>query len=193
MRLAARWIGEFHAANERRAVKASMRFLTAYDSAYYRGWPRRSRLLARRHSLTHSWLEPLCRRMEDEIVALADMRPTIIHGEFYPHNVMFQRGIVRPVDWETAAVAPGEIDLATLTEGWSRSECCEIEAEYKLGRWSGDAPASFLRNLDLARAYMQLRWLGDNDGREAGNMTRWRRLLEIGRRLELASGKADAT
>ena len=46
----------------------------------------------------------------------------MIHGEYYPHNILFQSGVVRPVDWETAALAPGEIDLATLCEGWPPEE-----------------------------------------------------------------------
>ena len=106
MKLAARWIGEFHAANEARAAEASRSFLTAYDAAYYRGWPRRAFRLARRLDLPLPWLRTLCKRIEEEIVALAQLPQTVIHGEYYPHNIMFQAGVIRPVDWETAAIAP---------------------------------------------------------------------------------------
>ena len=185
MKLAARWIGEFHAANEPLAAEASRSFLTAYDAAYYQGWPRRAFRLARRLDLPLPWLRTLCRRIEEEIVALAMLPQTVIHGEYYPHNIMFQAGVIRPVDWETAAIAPGEIDLATLTEEWDRDSSNQFELEYQRTRWPGGPPADFQRNLDLARAYMQLRWLGDDDPKWTRNMTRWKRLHAASKRLKL--------
>jgi hypothetical protein len=184
MKLAARWIGEFHTANEGRAAGA--RFLTAYDASYYKGWPRRSSSLARRLGLQLPWLVKLSKRLETEIAGLADLPRTVIHGEYYPHNILFQSGVVRPVDWETAAHAPGEIDLATLCEGWPPEVSRLLETEYQRGRWpDGRVPPEFQRNLELAGIYMQLRWLGDNDPKWTGNMTRWRRLYAASKRLRL--------
>ena len=182
---AARWIGEFHAANEARAASPYLSFLTAYDAAYYRGWPRRASRLATQMGLRLPWLRTLCKRLERETAALAALPQTVIHGEYYPHNVMFQAGTVRPVDWETAAIAPGEIDLATLGEGWSPEVSRQFDLEYQQARWPGGPPADFQRNVDLARVYMQLRWLGDDDPKWTGNMTRWRRLYATSKRLQL--------
>lgn len=42
----------------------------------------------------------------------------IIHGEYYPVNVLFSDEIVLPVDWESTAVAMGEKDSASLSEAW---------------------------------------------------------------------------
>jgi len=89
------------------------------------------------------------------------------------------------VDWETAAIAPGEIDLATLTEGWPPEVSRQFEAEYQRARWPGGSPAGFQRNLDVARVYMQLRWLGDDDPKWTGNMTRWKRLHAVSKRLQM--------
>jgi hypothetical protein len=185
VKLAARWIGEFHAVNKSRAAVGSLRFLMAYDVAYYRGWSRRASRLARQLGLDFPWLQALCTRLEDEITALAALPQTVIHGEYYPHNVMFQAGVVRPVDWETAAIAPGEIDLATFTEGWPRKVSRELEMEYQQARWPGGPPTDFQRHLDLARVYMQLRWLGDDDPKWTGNKTRWKRLYATSKRLQL--------
>ncbi len=185
MRLAARWIGEFHARNAAHMPRARRRFLTAYDAAYYRGWLRRSARLARLQGLHMPWFPALARRLETEIGALAEMPQTIIHGEYYPHNVLFQAGAVRPVDWETAAVAPGEIDLATLGDGWPNEVCRLLEAEYQVARWPAGAPADYRRNLDLARIYLQLRWLGDARLGSVVEMRRWKRLYAASRRLEL--------
>jgi len=43
--------------------------------------------------------------------------PTLIHGEFYAKTVLVRRGKLFMVDWESAAIGPGEVDLAALTEG----------------------------------------------------------------------------
>jgi aminoglycoside phosphotransferase (APT) family kinase protein len=180
---AARWIGEFHAANEARAPR--LRFLTAYGAAYYRGWPRRASRLAHRLGLRLPWLPALSKRLEREVATLADLPRTVIHGEYYPHNVLYQAGVVRPVDWETAAVAPGEIDLATLTEGWGPELSRALELEYQRARWPMGPPSGFLRSLDLARTYMQLRWLGDDDPKWTANMSRWAHLHALSQRLEL--------
>jgi aminoglycoside phosphotransferase (APT) family kinase protein len=184
MKMAARWIGQFHAANAERA-RLSTSFLTAYDAAYYEGWPRRAASLARDLGLKVPRLQMLVDRLQREIPKLAALPQTIIHGEYYPHNVMFQAGVVRPVDWETAAIAPGEIDLATLTEGWSPEDTHQLELEYQRARWPEGPPKDFQRNLDLARAYMQLRWLGDDDPKWTRNMSRWKVLRDVSERLQL--------
>jgi aminoglycoside phosphotransferase (APT) family kinase protein len=185
MKPAARWIGEFHAANEGRAGDASLAFLTDYHAQWYREWPRRAVRSARLLRLDLPWLRGVARRLEDEIATLAALPRTVIHGEYYPHNVMFQSGTVRPVDWETAALGAGEIDLAALTEGWGPAATREFEEEYKKGRWPAGAPADFARNLSLARAFMQLRWIGDDDPLKSADMVRWERLYEEIQRLQL--------
>jgi hypothetical protein len=185
MKPAARWIGEFHAANEGRVQDASLAFLTDYHAAWYREWPRRAFRSARRMGLDLPWLGTVSKRLEDEIATLAALPRTVIHGEYYPHNVMFQAGVVRPVDWETAAIGPGEIDLAALTEGWAPAASSEFEEEYRKGRWPAGAPAGFARNLSLARAFMQLRWIGDDDDLKSADMVRWERLYAEIERLGL--------
>jgi hypothetical protein len=187
MKPAARWIGEFHAANAGRTEDASLAFLTDYHAAWYREWPRRAFRAARLLKLDLPWLGKVARRLEEEIATLAQLPRTVIHGEYYPHNVMFQAGVVRPVDWETAAIGPGEIDLAALTEGWEPAAAGEFEEEYRKARWPAGAPADFDRNLSLARAFMQLRWIGDDDPLKSADMVRWERLYEEIGRLELIS------
>ncbi len=182
MKLAARWIGRFHAANQARAAEDS--FLTVYDAAYYAGWPQRAGRFGDHLRQRFPWLATLCSRLENEISALATLPQTIIHGEYYPHNVMFQAGAVRPVDWETAAIAPGEIDLATLGDGWPPHVIRQLEMEYQRARWPEGAPAAFQRNVDLARIYMHLRWLGDLP-EWGGDVHRWKSLHAVGKRLQL--------
>lgn len=189
----ARWIAGFHSLNEVRLRNGGVSLLARFDAAWYRAWPRRAFEFARRASLPLPWLEQIQAPLEEEIGTLATLPFTVVHGEYYPHNILFQDGRIRPVDWETAAIGPGEIDLATLTEGWSPEERLEIEAEYRQARWPAGAPPDFERNLALARAYVQLRWLGDDDPKKSSDMFRWEQLQDASQRLGLISSETRGT
>ncbi len=187
MSLTARWIGKFHALGEQWLTSARGSFLTKYGIAYYRGWPRRTSRFAAQWHERFPWLNRLARRCEGELVELERLPQTIIHGEYYPHNIMYRAGLVRPTDWETAAIAPGEIDLATVTEGWSKAQIAQFERAYRRARWPAGAPAHFQRALDLARVYMEFRWLGDLPEWTArrGSVTRFHNLRALAKRLGL--------
>jgi aminoglycoside phosphotransferase (APT) family kinase protein len=157
-RLAARWIGSFHAASEAFLKTEAVQFLKRFDAEYYRG--RALQVLQYTAGLhdQHPWLSELCTRFDEVWVELLP-RVTVIHGDYYSQNVFFREGIVYPVDWEMAAVAAGEIDLATLTDGWPADMAQEFEREYQRARWPQGAPRDFLRALEAARVYVHLRWL----------------------------------
>ncbi len=161
MTLAASWIGRFHSAAQARLVVDLIPFLHRYDSDYYLGWVRRTLMFAAGMHEKFPWLANLCAHAEELLALLWEAPQTIIHGEYYPENVLFSSGIIYPVDWESAAIGPGEIDLAALTEGWPSKFASECEFEYKRARWPRSAPAHFQRILDAARLYLHFRWLGD--------------------------------
>jgi hypothetical protein len=159
MGLAARWIGRFHNTTEERLSDPSMRFLSRYDAEYYLGWTRRTSLLTAHLRQRFRWLTTLCGRSEDVVALLLASPPTVIHGEYYPSNVLFRSGTVYPIDWESAAVAAGELDLATLTENWGAEIERRCELEYQRARWPEGSPPDFERRLCSARLYLQFRWL----------------------------------
>jgi hypothetical protein len=158
---AARWLGRFHAANESRTSGADVSFLSIYDAPYYLGWSRRTLRFASELRSEFPWLETLCGRFEESVDVLLTAAPTIIHGEFYPHNILLSDGQIYPIDWESAAVAAGEIDVATLTEAWKPEHLRQCEVAYREARWGGTAPAGFARTLAAARLYVCFRWLGE--------------------------------
>lgn len=90
-----------------------------------------------------------------ELAPLADLRPTLVHGEFYPANVLVAGERVVPVDWETAALGPGALDLAALTTGWDAS------VQQRLVEAYGEVD---LVTLDRARLALALRWIGWQPG-----------------------------
>jgi aminoglycoside phosphotransferase (APT) family kinase protein len=113
---------------------------------------------------------------------------TVIHGELYPHNVLLTSDGVYPVDWETAAAAPGEIDVAALTEGWPEGLVTDFELEYRRARWGVAPPSDSRQAVDVARLYWLFRWLGDRPewtGQRQISEVRFQTLGRIGRRLGL--------
>ena len=182
MCVAARWAGRFHARYDGASPP-----LTRYDAAYYRLWPRRTLELAGTWLERLPWLTGFCRRAEAYMGEIAEQPATVIHGEFTPHNVLIRDGVAYPVDWESSAIALGEIDLACLVDKWPADVASRCEAEYVFARWPEGRPAAFARRLDMARLYWDLRWLGDRPEWTASEKVRPRfeHLRVVGERLGL--------
>ncbi len=159
---AADWVGRFHASGESRRSESGLGFLTVYDREYYNGWLVRSLEFARTSGERIPWLEALWQQFEGVLEILLNSRPTIIHGEFCPHNIIVHNQEIYPVDWESAAVGLGEIDLVALTEGWSDAVHQNCEDAYCRARWPNGPPSDVTRIIDAARIYWNLRWLGES-------------------------------
>jgi hypothetical protein len=183
--VAARWIARFHAANQARLANFPPAFLKTYDGEYYQGWVSRTCEFAGSLHQRFPWLATLCQRSRDLLPALTASPSTVIHGEYYPKNILFHRGRVCPVDWESAAIAEGLIDLAFLTEGWGEDMSRRLELEYQQARWPHGPPADFDRLIDIARLYVHFRWLGDvASATHSGRMiSRFELLFSVGERL----------
>jgi thiamine kinase-like enzyme len=99
---------------------------------------------------------------------LASLPRTFIHGEFYPSNVLVETTagapIMRPVDWEMAAVGPGLIDLAALAGGWEDDERDRLLAAYREGLGEGGCDPGpepgLAADLDRCRLHLALQWIG---------------------------------
>ncbi len=174
MASAARWVGQFHALNESRVRESDLSFLQRYDEEYYLGWARRTARFAGKLHHRFPWLNTLCGRFEEAAIRLLRGAQTIIHGEYTPHNVLIRRGTVYPVDWESAAIGAGEIDLATLTEAWPASVETECADAYRHARWSNGVTADFENTLDCARLYVTMRWLGAKQEWTVEDRNLWR-------------------
>ena len=183
---AAAWSGRFHAEQEARNRDASFSFLIHYDADYYAGWARRTAHYAAALDLNFPWLPELCRRSETALLGLLEAPRTIIHGEYYPKNLLVNDGTIYPVDWESAALGCGQIDLATLTDRCDPETILRCERAYQQARWPQGAPPGFTDALDLARLYVHLRWLGADPGPKLRRRS-WRcdEVRALGERLEL--------
>jgi len=185
---AARWIGQFHTQHAQRTEDPSLAFLRRYDAEYYRGWAQRTLEFSRPLHKLFPWLTELC-KIDEWFVPLLKERQTVIHGEFYAKTILVQNQRVFVLDWESAAVAAGEIDLAALTEGkhWPASVVQKCERSYVCARWPEGKPPSFSRILEAARIYLHFRWLGERPDwtvREK-NLSRYDHLQASAKRLGL--------
>src|SRR5439155_24503813 len=89
-----------------------------------------------------SWLDALQRCGDAWFTPLLP-NPTVIHGEFYSKTVLARRQHLFMLDWESAAIGPGEIDLAALTEGkhWRGPVPRQCERDYRRALWPEGASA----------------------------------------------------
>jgi hypothetical protein len=182
----ARWAGELQTLAQREPEIASVP-LTEYTIDYYVHWARRTREFGAARADDYPWLADVCRGFEE--IARAFAGPdSVIHGEYTPHNLLVDDGVIRPVDWESAARALGEIDVAGLTEGWPDDVASACVEEYQRVRWPDGAPANASERLDFARVYWALRWLGHSPRwREKRLARRMAQLHASGVRLGLIS------
>jgi|SRR5688572_5879512 len=152
---AACWIAAFHKANQSR-VELLAGQVRRYGSDYYSGWMNRAHEF---WSADNPWLGAL-REAWNEFAQELQAGPTIVHGEYYPKNILISGDTIIPIDWETTAIAAGEIDVVFLTERWPDAIREACESAYRQARWPEGPPASFHRRLLLANMYAQLLRLG---------------------------------
>ena len=173
MLAAARWIGAFHA----RHAGTSLTTVPAHTRHYYRGWAARTREFSSGRGKQFHWLSEVCARIDDVSDVLLADEATVIHGEYYPKNILSRPprpSEVFPLDWESAAIASGAIDLASLSESWPPTDIENHRKAYLDARWPEGAPSGFDRTLDAARVYWQVRWLGERPDWTADEKLLWR-------------------
>lgn len=165
-REAARWLACLHATvggDDAAASTAGPR-LIRYDRRYYEGWLKRARAFcgARLPGVT-------ARAYGRAIERLLQQPASFVHGEFYPPNIMVVRQgagfVVRPVDWEMAAVAPALMDLACLLAGRWPDETRERVALAYYDAAAGHNAAlpardDFFLTLDCCLVHLSVRNLG---------------------------------
>jgi len=170
---AARWLARMsvHVGVAAMAGTGASARLLRYQRPFYETWMRRACAF---HADTAASVVALSKPYDKVVDWLACECPAFLHGEFYPSNVLVERrasgrDLVRPVDWEMAALGPASIDLACLLSGrWTDAERSELADAYygELSRLGVRVPARerYLRTLDYSLIHVSVRnlgWSGD--------------------------------
>jgi hypothetical protein len=154
------WLGEFHRRTEGAGSDRSVRFLIRYDPGYYAGWARRTSEYSARFHGDLPWLPAVCEAFPALVAPMIEGPLTVVHGEFTVSNALLVGQVVAPCDWESAAVAFGEIDLACLLDGWAPDIVERCTRSYAAARWPDGPPGDYPERLRVAELYLHLRWLG---------------------------------
>lgn len=167
-REAGRWLARMHArvGAAGATYSSAAGHLLRYDRQFYDCWMQRAQAF---HG-GDAALQKLAAHHPHVVDTLLAERDTFIHGEFYPANVLVTRAaddtfVVRPIDWEMAALGPALIDLACLLAGrWSDEERADVADAYFAERAALGgtiAPRDHsLRMLDCCLIHLSIRNLG---------------------------------
>ena len=150
---AARWLAALHS----RALPAGESHLIAYNADWLARWAARALGVPSR-------VRGAAGRAAER---LARLPAVLVHGEFYPSNILVSAGRIRPVDWETAGIGPGVLDLAALTSGrWSPEERDRLELAYRDALPADRRPAheELAAASRDARLLVAVQWLGWQPG-----------------------------
>lgn len=118
---AATWLADFHSRMEARAVSPDLAaWVKVQDRAYFEAWFDRAGAFLTACAQTHPSLARLAHNPEPAVEMLMSGSRTLVHADYSPNNILVSRAHeVLPIDWESAAMGPAAVDLASLTEGWS--------------------------------------------------------------------------
>lgn len=155
---AARWLARLHS----HAAPPRPGRLLDYDAAHFRGW------IDRAVQLTPGGeLDAVAARWEHVVDRVCAWPRSVVHGEFYPSNLLVREGPggprVVPVDWEMAGTGPGLLDLAALTSGrWTAAERKRLARAYREALPSNARPDAddLLDALAHCRLLIAAQWLG---------------------------------
>jgi len=153
---AAEWIARFHNLFDSKPFD----LVKVYHEVFYLSILNYVQSLAENLDSRFSWFLELCSFFSANIKILTAPPQTLIHGEFYGKNILVKDNIIYPVDWETAAIGPAEMDLAALTDGKDETRANFAISGYKAERWSNQTiPESFELRLLLAKIFYPLHWV----------------------------------
>jgi Ser/Thr protein kinase RdoA (MazF antagonist) len=169
----ARWLARMHSQfSESPNIRRSSQALLSYDSHFFNACLKRAESQVERRAaeckINPSRVNNLWTQYRKAVSRICSLPRTLIHGEFYPSNILVSRQDsdyrVCAVDWETAGIGAGLLDLAALVSGkWTEQQRQDLARAYfeelenpqmlnDVERFTGD--------LLICRLHIAVAWLG---------------------------------
>lgn len=178
---AARWAAQFHAA-VLNIPASDVDFLDHHDQAHYRYCGER---LEHNLSKFDAQQQKVIRQALDYYYGIIDnlssLPRCIIHGEFFGANIVVRSDSdtqISVIDWETAAIAPGYVDLVSISAGnWaSEQRQAMLRAYFEQYEEETGMPMdwnSFCQDVSQVALYRALWWLGWWADHDSAHIDRW--------------------
>ena len=158
---ATHWLADFHNQSNILYLNRDLTFIKKLDLDYFQYWSSTAKDIIEQSNFgkDYKWLLELIDIYDSECDQLLISDFVMIHGEFYPQNVMTKNDKFFPIDWQTAAIGPAEIDLAALTDNWPQNVKDKCIQEYLSFSGSTENYMQVKNKVKLARIYLGLLWL----------------------------------
>jgi Phosphotransferase enzyme family len=154
---AARWLGRFH---RRHANISAGDRLTVYGPRMFER--RVDELTAHPEARTVPWLRGAAGKLSRMLAPLTEAPTTLLHGEYFPGNILLLDGDVVPVDWETAGVGPAELDMGAFTWGWDPPSSRLLEEAYAAERTRPGGAGTSGERLRAGRTFVLVQSLAES-------------------------------
>lgn len=183
---AARWAARFHAA-VRDLPLADIGFLLHYDQEHYRYCAEcLEKNMSRFDDDNRRVVEQALDYYRGTIDRLVALPRHLIHGEFFGKNVVVRTGSpneeIAVIDWETAAIGPGYVDLVSISAGrWTAEQRRAMWRAY-FDQYHAETGhqmdwEEFCHDLGDVAFYRALAWLGYWSNGDDVHIARWMREL----------------
>jgi hypothetical protein len=154
---AAKWLGEFH--RDWEASDPPCSGINRLDENFLRQWLDRGFSTIETNSAEGAKKALVAEHYKYDAEILLGAPQVLLHGDCYRNNAITDNSGVWFIDWELAALGPGEVDLATLTLGWPPESVAVLTSAYASARWPSGPRPDIERRLVAARRYVLLRIL----------------------------------
>ena len=179
---AARWAARFHAA-VRELLVTEADFLIHFDQDLYRCCAER---LEQNFSKFNVEQQRVVRQALDDYEGILDhlvaLPRHLIHGEFFGENVLIRAANLEEpiavIDWETAAIGPGYVDLVSISAGQWTAEQKQAMWQAYFDEYHAETGlqmswAEFCQDLGYVALDRALWWLGWWSNEDATHIDRW--------------------